>query len=202
MPKGIYEHKRGQGGRKGRSGVYKHNKNQGFRGGNNCGFQKGNDCGQRFVVGHVRSEESIKKQSETIKRKIREGEIDASIKIKQMNTPAANAKKGWHGTKRCDHCKKEYVAHQRQQKWCEACVPDKHARRIMQKYKLSVSEYLGMIKEISGICPICKKHNATVVDHCHKTGKVRGIICNHCNVALPIVEDSEILARAIKYLNI
>lgn len=39
------------------------------------------------------------------------------------------------------------------------------------------------------------------VDHCHTTGKVRGLLCNNCNTALGLVDDKiEVLKRMIKYL--
>lgn len=39
-----------------------------------------------------------------------------------------------------------------------------------------------------------------VVDHDHKTGRVRGVICNGCNMALHLVENEERLQRALDYL--
>lgn len=53
------------------------------------------------------------------------------------------------------------------------------------------------------ICPICyRKLNNPVIDHNHKTRKIRGLICNHCNMALNVIENKEKLKRALIYLNI
>jgi len=56
-------------------------------------------------------------------------------------------------------------------------------------------------------CPICEKdlrnmrENTVVIDHCHGTGRVRGLICHSCNVGLGRFNDSpEMLARALDYL--
>jgi len=58
-----------------------------------------------------------------------------------------------------------------------------------------------------GVCAICGKPEATArtkrlcVDHCHETGKVRGLLCSHCNRAIGLLGDScAILASAITYL--
>ena len=100
----------------------------------------------------------------------------------------------------CEHCSKEFIKENCHQKWCKVCVPDASARAIIQRYNLNKQEYLDLINKVSGICPICKKGKAEYVDHCHKTGKVRGIICPRCNTALSLVEDTEIMDRATKYL--
>lgn len=51
-------------------------------------------------------------------------------------------------------------------------------------------------------CSICKKTVSRLnVDHCHKTGKTRGLLCTNCNIGLGNFKDNiEILKRAIKYL--
>jgi hypothetical protein len=56
-------------------------------------------------------------------------------------------------------------------------------------------------------CEICGNTNANhmkgfVVDHCHKTGYARGILCAHCNIALgAFKDDKNILKKAFDYLN-
>lgn len=59
-----------------------------------------------------------------------------------------------------------------------------------------------MVEDIGGVCPICRKRRAILIDHNHKTGKVRGIICGHCNIILESVEDKEVLIRVLNYLGI
>lgn len=50
-------------------------------------------------------------------------------------------------------------------------------------------------------CPIClRKLDNPVIDHNHKNGKTRGLICNHCNVSLNVIENPETLRRALNYL--
>lgn len=52
-------------------------------------------------------------------------------------------------------------------------------------------------------CPICnKKFGKKHIDHCHSTGKIRGVICPSCNTALGKFQDNiEILKKAIEYLD-
>lgn len=105
------------------------------------------------------------------------------------------------GVKVCHHCKNSFEATHALQKWCQICAPNKKFRFIVFKYKISYPEYLKMLEETNGLCPICQKREAIRVDHNHVTGKVRGILCGHCNISLPLFEDPKTLERAIKYIN-
>lgn len=54
-------------------------------------------------------------------------------------------------------------------------------------------------------CKISKSleefHKKLSVDHCHKTGKVRGLLCSNCNTAIGLLkEDINVLKNAINYL--
>lgn len=73
------------------------------------------------------------------------------------------------------------------------------------RYGISPEQYYEMLKEQDGKCKIC---NQTVpegqyldIDHNHKTGEIRGLICNKCNKGLGFFgEDIKVLENAIKYL--
>lgn len=66
----------------------------------------------------------------------------------------------------------------------------KYDRRsyIKRTYGITRSAYLQQLEEQNGLCKFCKKHPATHIDHNHDTGKIRGILCNPCNVALGTFE--------------
>jgi hypothetical protein len=77
-----------------------------------------------------------------------------------------------------------------------------------RNYNISYQEVQDMIEEQKHRCKICNKQEGTtkltkfVVDHCHTTGEIRGILCGKCNTALGHLEDDVArLARAIEYLN-
>lgn len=102
----------------------------------------------------------------------------------------------------CEHCKTKYLKESYNQQWCKECVPDTKARSIMQRYDISHLEYLDMLNIYSS-CPICLRELVNpAIDHDHKTGKIRGLICHHCNTALYVIEDKAKLQRAMEYLGV
>lgn len=79
------------------------------------------------------------------------------------------------------------------------------ARRLMQKYGISVADWDRLYDDQLGRCVICLTTLADVkvcVDHDHVTGEVRGLLCNVCNQGLGYFGDDAVrLQRAIDYLN-
>ena len=79
---------------------------------------------------------------------------------------------------------------------------------LKKQYGISIEEYDRMRQEQLFSCKICGKHEddslhgRLCVDHCHSTGKVRGLLCNKCNSAIGLLnEDTNTLAAAIEYLS-
>ena len=80
-------------------------------------------------------------------------------------------------------------------------------RHLVRKYGVNLTDYAAMLSAQGGKCAICRASeedqfkNVFHVDHCHATGKVRGLLCRGCNHMLGVVgDDPEILLRAVKYL--
>ena len=80
-------------------------------------------------------------------------------------------------------------------------------RTIKNAYGIEIEDYKNLLLKQNGRCAICftdkfsSKQQYFHIDHCHKTGKVRGLLCLQCNAALGYFKDSkENLERAIKYL--
>lgn len=104
---------------------------------------------------------------------------------------------------KCKECDRKRV-----EKYAKTRVFKKLAKQQQLKYKfsLSIERWNKMLEEQNYSCAICetaqKDLNKTLcVDHDHKTGKVRGLLCHNCNVALGSFRDnSKILVRAIEYL--
>ena len=70
-----------------------------------------------------------------------------------------------------------------------------------RKYGLSFEEYEKLITSQKGLCKVCCEAAQLVVDHCHKSGAVRGLLCGQCNSILGFVrEDISILQGLIIYL--
>ncbi len=71
-------------------------------------------------------------------------------------------------------------------------------KRQLKKYGISVEDYDAMLMQQGGVCRICKRQSRRrlIVDHCHKTDKVRGLLCLKCNSALGFYGDDPRLTRA------
>lgn len=78
-------------------------------------------------------------------------------------------------------------------------------------YNLEVEEYVALIEKQNNKCAICGKEEteltrnnnkkAISIDHCHKTGRIRGLLCGKCNKGIGYFNDDiEILQKAIEYL--
>ncbi|WMX49060.1 endonuclease VII domain-containing protein [Streptomyces roseicoloratus] len=58
-----------------------------------------------------------------------------------------------------------------------------------------------MIASQDGLCAICMAAPAIHVDHCHETGRVRGVLCFNCHSAIGTLgDDPDRIRRAISYL--
>lgn len=75
-------------------------------------------------------------------------------------------------------------------------------RWAQQGINITHEEYVEQYTRLEGKCQICNKHFKTLcVDHNHDTGKVRGLLCRPCNIAISaLMEDKEIMQNAIKYI--
>ena len=78
---------------------------------------------------------------------------------------------------------------------------------LNKKYGISKAQYQIMLEQQDGVCKICLEPNhwtrskTLAVDHDHRTGRVRGLLCNRCNLMLGKADDDiGILHSAIEYL--
>lgn len=85
---------------------------------------------------------------------------------------------------------------------------DKNARRDQLKhhYGITIEQYDAMCAKQNGVCAICKrpprgKMQRLSVDHCHKTGTVRGLLCITCNRTVGYLDNPDWLAQAQTYLS-
>jgi len=79
-------------------------------------------------------------------------------------------------------------------------------KKLLDNYGITNKDYEKMLEKQNFCCAGCGTHqneltNKLNVDHDHKTGLVRGLLCGNCNRALGLVKDSlEILTKLHKYL--
>ncbi len=82
------------------------------------------------------------------------------------------------------------------------------AQRVLKKYGLTPEEYAAMLVAQGGVCAVCRRAEFAVnkvhgtplrltVDHCHETGRVRGLLCGNCNRAAGMLRDDPVLVRAL-----
>lgn len=55
---------------------------------------------------------------------------------------------------------------------------------------MTEEDYLLFCDVQDGRCAICGKKRKLCVDHCHDTGRIRGLLCRHCNMALGLLGDN------------
>lgn len=100
----------------------------------------------------------------------------------------------------CPSCTKNESAQNRV--CCVQCLEDK---KLVQKFGTAGPYrqlYAEMFERQQGLCGIClQPMKRPVLDHCHKTMIVRGLLCSNCNNGLgQFKDDQDLLARAIKYI--
>ena len=87
--------------------------------------------------------------------------------------------------------------------YCYPCFKEYRRKWVRNKfYGITDEEFNKAFEEQNGSCALCGRYNKLVIDHCHKTGKFRGLICSLCNSIIGRVDDSiELLQKAILYIN-
>jgi len=82
-----------------------------------------------------------------------------------------------------------------------------YRNHIKRKYDLTIEQLNQMVLAQNNKCAICERNfnmlpkwNSLCVDHSHKTGKVRGLLCRKCNLMLVYIEDLNLWEKAQKYL--
>lgn len=76
---------------------------------------------------------------------------------------------------------------------------------MKKQYNITLSEYNRLFDHQLGKCYICGKEQEKkrlAIDHDHKTGKLRGLLCHKCNMGIGMFnEDVSLLINAINYIN-
>lgn len=113
---------------------------------------------------------------------------------------------------------KEYLKEYRQVKkkerneylkeWYRKNPEKKRAQKYRNRYGIDIEDYEKILKEQNGVCAICggtdlgrKSAKYFVIDHCHETNKIRGLLCHKCNMILGLCNDNpDILLNSVIYL--
>lgn len=90
-------------------------------------------------------------------------------------------------------------------------------KHLVSNYGITIDDYFALLEKQGGVCAICgrgpenfevtdkngvvKSYSRFLVDHDHKTGTVRGLLCRGCNSGLGHFQDStDVMFKAISYL--
>ncbi len=90
-------------------------------------------------------------------------------------------------------------------------MPTEERRRYdraksLRRYAITEQQWSEMLARQGGKCAICHAAEAGGkggwhIDHCHETGRVRGLLCHHCNTGLGLFKDDpDLLTKALHYL--
>lgn len=120
---------------------------------------------------------------------------------------------GYFKDKSCRKCNTMFKPKSPSELYCSDLCKDigLQDRYLLRTYGIDSSEYERMYKEQQGLCKICRnegfvmdksRHRVKlVVDHCHSSGAVRGLLCHNCNRALGLLQDDiDSLNRAVEYI--
>lgn len=132
--------------------------------------------------------------------------------------------------KQCSVCEKFSTRFRNRQTQCRDCENKKNLERYHSKYRstenhikntyrytlksqydLTEDDFNALYADQKGLCPICLEQINNVflgisakrcaVDHCHKTGRVRKILCHKCNSSIGLIGDNlDNIKRMVEYL--
>lgn len=122
---------------------------------------------------------------------------------------------GYFKQKPCKHCSVLVQPNSPSHMFCgQPCADTGYTTAyLMRNYGIDSARYTQMLDEQDHRCKICsgegfvmnKEHHKLklVVDHCHSTGRVRGLLCHNCNRALGLLKDDvERILKAADYVKV
>lgn len=146
---------------------------------------------------------SNKNKDRYIKKRKQKGHSD------RYKTAIRNKELSIENKKKCSTCKQELdlsLFFRGNGTICKSCYKiyyQENKESILEKNRVSYykNKYGISREELGNCCEICHKEEDLVIDHCHTTGKVRGLLCRQCNAGIGLLKDNiELIKRAWEYL--
>lgn len=105
----------------------------------------------------------------------------------------------------CKTCRRAQMSAADKARYCSAARRESH---LVRTYAITPAVYEHLLLMQGGHCAMCsatvsgrRGDNYLIVDHCHQTDQIRGLLCHHCNIVLGAARDNiETLENAINYL--
>lgn len=132
----------------------------------------------------------------------------------EMTAEPSKYPQGYFRPKPCRHCEATFSPNAPSHLFCsQRCSDSAHNTAYLRRhYGIDEGQWFEMFKEQDGRCKIClgdgfkmipTAKQTLVVDHCHATGVVRGLLCHNCNRALGLLQDDiRSIERAAEYLKV
>ena len=115
-------------------------------------------------------------------------------------------------------CRGLCARHYNKQKWADGSRPpsvnpvSRRNAHLKHRYGITTDEYDAFLLAQGGVCGICGKlpgddqphhwKGKLAVDHCHDSGKVRGLLCNDCNAGIGHLGTERVALAAAEYLRL
>jgi sulfur transfer complex TusBCD TusB component (DsrH family) len=115
-------------------------------------------------------------------------------------------------TRKCRICKMDFLKSRARNDYDHVCPKCNRNRAIKHKFNITQQQYDEILLAQNGVCALCGKPETKIshkshkvlplaIDHDHKTGKIRGLLCDDCNVMLGRAKDeAEVLRKAANYI--
>ena len=148
-------------------------------------------------------EDKLTKRREYDKKRLADPEIRARMKAYRQS------EKGKEMLRRASQKYRstpEYKEWKKQYRNSEKAKLARRNQLLQKNFGVTLDQYNFMLESQNGVCAICNLHTEKekrmlAVDHCHKTGKIRGLLCRFCNQAIgQFNDDIQRLDNAINYL--
>jgi len=130
------------------------------------------------------------------------GERPEGHKLRRLDPDEPLSPTNWHWKETTASTDKAYYA----RKWRDNNPRRARNSDLKKSYGITIDDFERMDVEQNHLCKICQqpqsgRYENLAVDHCHTTGKVRGLLCDSCNRALGLFKDSvDVLRSAVDYL--
>lgn len=148
------------------------------------------DCRVEFTYDHLRG--PTRQRCDTCKIR-RKAETDRAKSARYREADPARAREQWNRNNRKRLADPEFLRRKRED-------------AMMRAYGLTMADFDALLAKQDGVCAICRgvpngPGKRFHVDHCHKSSKVRGLLCGKCNTAIGLLnDDPERAESAAAYL--